>query len=58
MSFYNPDQYTEPQSGLQPERTFDELYDLFMAQMRARYSAFSQEKVNLKLWEQFKKELT
>lgn len=52
---YNSDQYTEPQQGLEPERSLNELYDLFLAQTRAKYSAFSVSRCAILLWEEFKK---
>lgn len=52
----NPDQHTEPQSGLEPIRNLDDLFELFKTQTQAKYSAFSVNKWAIFLWEKFKEE--
>jgi len=56
MSSYNPDQYTEQQSGLTPEESFDELYKLFLQWVSPPLKSSQPADRTIRLWEQFKKE--
>ena len=51
---FNPDQYTEPQQGLEPTRTFDELYELFAEWYHRRLPYSVLNKGYFRLWEEFK----
>lgn len=56
MNGYDPDQFTEPQSGLQPVTNLDDLFELFREEMERKYIGFVTDKGTIFLWEKFKKE--
>jgi len=53
---YNPDQYTEPQAGLGPQRSFDKQYELFVKWLKSRSPLAVTTKGLIQMWEKFKEE--
>lgn len=57
MSFYNPDQHTEPQQGLAPHRSLEELIHLFCQKLGREKGRFKPIASTIREWEQFKARL-